>query len=242
MKRQIAILAVVLCAAAGAARAADSDRPTLSVARITSNIQEGQKWGWAFDGTVLFMGCVEQATATKLEWGAGPGRINVRALEQPAREELKKEGFAVAGDATDPFAEKTAGDLSLGATITSLNSGFCFDRFQNRASGRVRDSGKVQGSTSMEIDWQIYSNVERRVIAKVHTTGNYKTATYIMGGFEAIMFGALDDSISKLTASPEFRQAISQQTSGPSRASSASSKSGLILAGAKDAKPIKIPD
>ena len=236
MKRQIAILLVVLSAAGQAA--AETDKPTLSVARITSSLQEGQKWGWA-GPRYLIVGCARLNESLDLVWGTGAGRLNVRALEQPARTELKKQGFPVAGDTTDPFAEKTAGDFSLGGTITALNSGFCFPS--------VGDQNRISGFTSLEIDWQLYSNVERRVVAKVHTAGEYKTDAFIHGGFETVMFEALDDSLRKLTASSEFAQAVRQRTgsspggSSPS-ASSSVSKSPLILTGAREAKPAKIPD
>ena len=233
MKRQIAVAFVFLCAVAGSAHAAESDKPTLSVARITDNLQEGRKWGWAGPRD-LALGCTSLRRQLDLVWGTGAGRLNVRALEQPARAELKKQGFPVAGDTTDPFAAKTAGEFSLGGTITALNSGFCYPSFG--------DKNRIAGFTTLEIDWQIYSNVERRVIAKLHATGEYKTDAFIPGSFEAVMFEALNDSLRKLTASPEFIQAISQRTSAPPPSSPAASKSALALAGAKDAKPTKIPD
>lgn len=231
MKRQIAGLLAIMSAVAGTASAAESDKLTLSVAKITSSIPEGQKWGWLTEGAIL--GCYRTLRNVDLLWGTGPGRLNVRALEQPAREELKKEGFSVAGDVNDPFAEKGAGDFALGGTIISLNGGFCISQ---------RDSQRVMGSISLEMDWQVYSNTERQVIAKVHTTVDYKATSMVSGGFDHIMFEALDGSLRKLTASPEFAQAINQRTSAPRSASPPSSKATLVLAGAKDAKAIKIPD
>jgi serine protease Do len=232
MKRQIAICLVVLSAVAGAARAADSDKPTLSVARITSSIQEGRKWGWT--NTRSFTGCGPYGHDLDLVWGKGPGRLNLRALEQPARAELKSQGFLVAGDTSDPFAETTSGDFALGGTITALNSGFCFP-----VTG---DQSRVSGFTTLEIDWQVYSSIERRVVAKVHTIGAFKTNAFIPGGFEAIIFEAMNDSLRKLTASAEFTETIRQHISVPSRTSTLSSKSAIILTGAEQAKPTKIPD
>jgi S1-C subfamily serine protease len=235
MKRQIAILLVVLCAGGGASRAAETDKPTLSVARITSSIPEGHKWGQAETGSIFGCG----VHRIDLNWGVGAGRMNVRAFEEPTRQALKRSGFAIAGDATDPFAEKSGGDLAVGGTITAISSDFCFPISR---PDRPQDTNHVSGSTSLDIDWQVYSSVERRVVAKVHTTGSYQTKVRIEGGFEAIVLEALNDSVAKLTASPEFQQAISQPT-GPSRSATPSSyKSAMVLAGAREAKPVKIPD
>jgi hypothetical protein len=229
MKRWLVIIALV-CGIAGTAHAADTEKPKLSVARITADLQEGQKWGRA----ARYVGCYAQSE--DLRWGVGVGRLNVRALEQPAREELKREGFVVAKDPTNPFAGDDSSDLALGGTITSLASEFCYD------SVLLGNRNGITGSTRVGIDWQVYSSIERKVIAKVHTEGEYKTQTQITGGFEAIMIGAVDDSLKKLAASPEFVQATSPRT-GLSRAASASSPSPvLVFAGASNAKPTKIPD
>ena len=230
MKRQIAILLVVHGIVAGGARAAEADKPTLSVARITSSIPEGQKWGWLTAATIF--GCFEAGRHLDLVWGSGAGRINVRGFEQPAREELKKEGFLVAGDASDPFAEKSAGDFALGATITSLKSGICIDRTESRA----------MGSASLAIDWQVYSNVERRVLAKVHTVVDYKATTLVPGGFEHILFEALNEGLRQLTSSSDFQQAIGRHTDPSTPVRASSEKSQLLLTGAKAAGPTKIPD
>jgi serine protease Do len=232
MKRLAISFLALLCLGAPRAALADTDKPTISIARITSSIPEGQKWGWLSPAHIF--GCFQDVHHIDLLWGTGSGRLNLRGFEEPARAELKKEGFPVAGDTTDPFAEKKAGDFSIGGTIVSVNSGFCVSH---------RDTGRAMGFTSLEVDWQVYSNVERKVIAKLHTAANYKAPALAPGGYEHIMFEALDESLQKLTSSTEFQQAISQRT-GPSRPSVASSaeKAPLVLAGVKMAGPTKIPD
>ncbi len=226
MKRRIAILLILL--SAGAVRAAEVNKPMLSVARITSSVPEGRKWGWT-GRRDLILGCSPIGHDLDLFWGQGPGRLNVRALEQPSREELKRQGFPIAGDVTDPFADQSAGDFSVGGTITAIDGGFCFD------------DGRVSGFTSMEMDWQVYSNVERRVVAKVHTAGKYKAARNIPGSFEIVVFAALGDSLNKLTTSPEFQQAISKQPGLGSKPTSAALQA-VALSGAIGAQPMKIAD
>jgi S1-C subfamily serine protease len=99
----------------------------------------------------------------------------------------------------------------------------------------------VTGSTTVEVDWQLYSNTERRVVAKVHSIGQYKTTTEIRGGYEAIMLQALADSTKKLTGSPEFQQALSKrpETAGKPTAATVST---VALTGAKAAHSMKIAD
>jgi S1-C subfamily serine protease len=124
----------------------------------------------------------------------------------------------------------------IGGTITSLSSKFCFN------SVLFGNSKGISGSTSVGIDWQIYSPTERRVIAKVHTDSEYRTKAQLTGGFEAIMIEALNGSVRKLTASPDFKRAVGQQARLPSNASPPTPESALALVGAKNAAPVKIPD
>jgi serine protease Do len=235
MNRSAIVACVLSCMAFARAMAAEPDKPTLSVARITSSLEEGQKWGFALYGFVLFKGCVEAGANTPLLWGKDPGRLNVRALEQPARDELKKQGFKIAGDTTDPFTEKGGGDFALGATITSVKSGFCF-------AGPRSKPDMIMGFTSMDIDWQIYSTAERQVVAKVHTVGDQKIPRFVRTGFETLMFGALDDSLQKLTTSPEFQQAVAKRPHAPTHAEPDAPKATLVLAGSRTAQPTKIAD
>jgi len=232
MNRGVLLGLVFACVGLTSAIAADGDKPTLAMAKIVSNIQEGQKWGRA----ASYIGCT--GNPIDLHWGSGPGRLNLRALEQPAREELKKENFKISGDLTDPFASQDSADFSIGGTITAVQSLFCYNSvlFGNRSG--------LSGSTKMGVDWEIYSNTEREVVAKIHTDGEYETKAQIEGGFEAIMISALDESLKKLTASSEFQQAISRRLGSSSSppASSSSPKSALTLVGAKTAGPTKIPD
>ncbi len=233
MKRLALLILAVGFVANSLAEAAEPDKPTLSVARITSSIPEGQKWGWLSPSSGLF-GCFKSAEGKDLLWGTTAGRLNPRGFEQPAREELKREGFSIAGDATDPFAAKSAGDFALGGTITALNSALCVG---------IRDAGKAMGSASLQIDWQVYSNSERRVIAKVHTAADYKAPNFAPGGAEHILFQALADSVKQLTASSDFNEAIARRPNGPAKeASSQSEKTTLPLAGSAAAKPMKISD
>jgi S1-C subfamily serine protease len=222
-------VALTCLALAPVAAYADAEKPTLSVARITSSIQEGQKWGQTTRRGLIGCGFYP----ADLNWGVGAARLNVRAFEQPVREELKKEGFPIAGDTSDPFSEPAGADWSIGGTITSVSSNFCF------WPPEYRDD-RVEGSTSIEIDWQLYSNIERRVVAKVHATGAYKTTSQIHGGFETIMFQALGESVKKFAASAEFQQATSKPKGSSASVSRPDNTVGL--AGAKIAGPMKIPD
>jgi len=226
MKRQIAILLVVLCAVAGRARGAESDKPTLSVARITSTIQEGQRWG-ELNGGVL---CLPEQD---LEWNIGPGKLNVRAFEAPARIELKQLGFAISGDPSDPFDDKTS-DLAIGGTIIGIRGDFCDRQL-------IFDHG-IHGSASIEIDWQLYSTIERKTLARAHTSGSAKSGDAPADSFPGILIEAMKDSLVKFMATNEIKTSINNSAPQKISPSAASNRSAIALKGSMSAKTEKISD
>jgi serine protease Do len=219
-----------LCMWVGPAAAESSDqRPAISVARITSSIQEGQPWGMATEG--LF--CI--TNPTYLDWNIGIGKLNVRAFEAPARAELKREGFPVSGDPTDPFADKTTADLALGGTITALRGEFC-------VAGNAFDPTAVKGSARVDVDWQLYSTIERKTVSRASMTGSAKFDVSKQGGFQNILIAALNDSLRKFTATDEFAKltAVKLPSIGPQP--EVKNKDTIKLAGSTAATSVKISD
>lgn len=202
-------------------------KPVLSVARIVSSLQEGQRWGQM--GSLLL--CLPDVI---LNWNTGPGRLNLRAFEPPAILELKREGFAVSGDPSDPFDRKTA-DLAIGGTITSIHGDFC--------GPRTRFETGITGSASIEIDWQLYSTIERNTLGRLHTSGSAKSSS-ASNTFASILIDAMNDSLKKFTASDDFKQALS---SGPITHTDVQSpandkKTAIELAGSSHAQSMRIAD
>src|SRR5690242_17344322 len=106
MKRQIAILAVVLCAVGGAARAADSDKPNqeskpqpVALGRIITSVPDGTAWATFLRKGKGLLG-VEcwplPNRIDKLIWHAGDVNIDRRKYLAVFASELKNAGFAPA--------------------------------------------------------------------------------------------------------------------------------------------------
>ncbi len=219
------------CAALGYADASLAQQALtkpISVARIVSSIPEGKQWG----EIRYSVGCIGQFAT--LIWGQGRrGNLNVRGFEQPARIALKNQGFNVSGDLSSPFGEEASSDLAIGATMTAIRGDFCLGLLEN-------SQNSMMGSVAMELDWQIYSNSERRVLVTVHTRGGSQSTTSQTGGFESLLIAALDDNLRAFTASDKFKTIINAGPTGAPTPSQA--KTPLPLAGSLAAKPMKISD
>ena len=228
MKRNVVIAAILACVSFSQAAAAEAEKPVLSVARITSTIQEGQKWG-ELGGGILSL------PEAPLEWNTGPGKLNIRAFEAPARLVLKQLGFAISGDPSDPFDDKTA-DLAIGGTITAIHGDFCGRR-------TAFDQG-ISGSASIEIDWQLYSTIERKTLARVHTSGDAKSGGS-QKSFSGVLITAMDDCLRKCAASDEFKGLISTRqaaTAAAAPSGTLATKTAISLTGSAKAQPMRISD
>jgi hypothetical protein len=183
----------------------DSASKPLSVTRILSSIPEGQPWGNLSSGLV----CLREIT--HLIWGSKKaGSLNPKGFELPAREELKREGYTVAEDPSDPFGQKVTANTTIGATITGIHGEFC-------VGGSILSRTAVKGTASIDMDCEVYSNLERRVVAKVHTRGDASSDISKEGGYQTLLIAVLDDSLRGFTASDSFKK--------------------LMAAGPPDAKP-----
>ena len=226
------MVAAVACLAAGSQAWAQSrDTPaSVAVVRISSSIQEGQVWA-EIRHPGLFTSC--NYTTQRLTWGSKAGKLNVKAFEQPLREELKKENFTVVGDPNDPFTQKEKGNIEISVVISSIKSTFC-EYINNR----------TKGSANLETDWEVYFTRDRQVVMKLHTAGASEVTEFAYGGVQTILISAMNESLRKLTGSEDFKHLITAASSPPAdkKGKAPSFKTKLPLPGSLAAKPAKISD
>jgi serine protease Do len=226
MKRVSAIVFLVLWAGTGGARAAESVPKPIAVGRVLSSITPGRKWGDVHGG----LACL--AVLEPLIWGSRPITVSEAGLARSARLELKREGFTIAGDPDDPFGKTLESDLILGGTVTSLTADLC-----------LREHGaqvNQKGEAKVEIDWQVYSTIERKVVAKGHTSGSARVEQFDVEGALKVIQSSIGDSLQQFTRSETFtmleKQAEGSASVGPT------AQNHLELAGASKAGPTKISE
>lgn len=127
-----------------------SARAAINVTKVVYSIGDGVEWATLGSGD----GC--QPTE-HLRWNVDKNAIDVSRLAQPARDEFRHEGLAIAADPVDPFGARISSDLLVGATITGLAGKFC-------------GSDLVTGQLQMQVVWEVYSVSQKRVVAALRTT------------------------------------------------------------------------
>lgn len=189
-----------------AAEAAPSGtyRP-VSFAKIAARIPAGTPWARIQSDDLPFQ-CLDDRTLT---WEAEANEtFQDPELERVFRAEMTGAGLVVSGDPTNLFErDEKSSDLQIGALVTSISSTFCVkhplkDEFFS--SKRLL----VAGSTELTIEWQVYSTLEGRVIARFPTQGRFSTRAGIDAGNVIIIQKAFAESVHNLATNEKFRNIL----------------------------------
>jgi serine protease Do len=85
------------------------------------------------------------------------------SLDQVFREELAAAGFKADRGANDLFTEASTGDLQVGAVVTGMDI------------DAIVGLTKVHYVTTITLQWQVYSTLQREVLATIDTTASSDT-------------------------------------------------------------------
>ena len=164
---------------------------------------------WAFvriaghlDGRV-----VVYARDQLLTWNDGERDIKLSTVSTVFDEEMRAAGIPTDASADSLFAQDSTADLQVGARVTRMEANFCrycgfFDNLDGRWTGAV----------VMSTHWEIYSTLERKVVATVDTQGGYNTPKKgIDGSPDQIINNAFRDNVRRLVASDEFRRIVTSR-------------------------------
>lgn len=149
-----------------------ADRPIIPVAdpaaarpvqfhRVVIDIDRGTNVGWLGRGVGF---CTESRP-----WVYKPGQLSLfgKEVTEAFRAELMAANYNVVGDPDALFNDSSAwqAEYLIAGAVKSLNANLCyvFDRWTNET--------KVRGFAIMEVSWQIYSRLDRKVVYQTTTQG-----------------------------------------------------------------------
>ncbi len=176
---------------------------SVSLARVADSLREGQPWADIMWGKKCLLD-------NEAAWDSSQqGFTKDVASERDFHDELTGLGFNVAGDPNNLFrAEGDSGaELQIGALITDVSAMAC-GGFLPGEEKLDLDQSRSVGSIQMTVEWQGYSPVESKLLAKVPTTIrlDFKSP---LGHLPAIMMRrAFAESVRALAASESFRAVV----------------------------------
>jgi len=201
-----------------------------ALTRVVVNLSPGQDLGPVRGA--LGCGFVEG----RLVWKAGVVDMKPADLELALKTEARKAGFPLDGDNLfEPAA--TDAEFALAGAVNSIQADVCYPL--NFADDGDR---RVKGSALVEMEWQIYAKLERRVVARVQTRGGFNLKEPTAGAEQRIIQGAYVENVKALLASDEFRKTLAAAPGAVAKAGQSprpepESRTPLKLSVDKTAKP-----
>jgi len=143
-----------------------------------------------------------------LNWNAGRIQADTSGFARIFDEELKAAGFSTAAGGS-LFAEGASNaDLKVGVLIDDMKGRFCAD------CPNIFNPKGIPATVVMTANWEVYSSLDRKVVAKVTTSGgaDYKGP---LGSTLPPIYAAFRDNVRRLLADDAFRAVVTTSIGGP---------------------------
>jgi len=135
--------------------------------------------------------------------------VSRRDIEETFRQALGPLNYKFPKPSTSVFESRLGegADLLLGAVVTEREANLCFplSGSSNLSFGNINSA---KGSTYLQITWEVFSVIERRVVFKTTTEGAFQTGTSIVDGEKVMTLNAFKASLLGLAADPKFKELI----------------------------------
>jgi S1-C subfamily serine protease len=232
----LALAAASLACSAGAARAADEGKlknlkapPPAALATLSGDLRvvkfarmivDLKPEPWAF--------MRNQATFADdrlLSWQDGQKAMNPQAYAAVFDQELKRAAGKNPGAGGLFTQEASSPDFLAAVKITDMEGRFC------KACGLSGLNDKWDGAVVMTAHWEVYSVLDRRVVASADITGGYSPAKGFDGEPEQLITEAFRDNVRRLIALPDFQKAVT--TPAPVLAAAPPPKTSIALVAAR---------
>jgi S1-C subfamily serine protease len=201
-------------------------------ARVVFHPKEGEAWALAYE-SMIAVGGGETAPPPQLSelltWDSGRMDGETATFARAFDEELKKAGFAAAGTVSLFGDKQDAADLKVAVLVDDIKGRFCVDcpNLFNRKG--------VPASVVMTAHWEVYSSLERKVIARIDTTGGANHMTKLQGSIIPPVLTAFREHVRQLLASEEFRRVVTAGAAAPNSTPPATSQSTIAFSAAAKA-------
>ncbi len=200
-----AMLSAALVIAGSAARAEEAGRGAVELSRLNADKLIGKPWLHLKRGLV----CLPNG---KEDWKAkdSEGFSHSAMLLAAFRDELSKAGFRSGADTSDLFAAHTENvEIQVGGLVNDLQVDLC--------TSHNTIMPYQTGHASMDIEWQIYSTTQGRIIGRVPTHAVMDVPPS-SDGEQKLLRGVFAASARALANSPEFIEAVKASHGGSATA------------------------
>jgi hypothetical protein len=195
----------------------------LEFVRVVVQPRNGEAWAIAYTSIMVRAEGDTSPAYKMMTWTAGRVQDQTAAYKRVFDEELKKAGFASNG-ADSVFGDVSDGggaNLKVGVLIDDIQGRFCVD-----CPNLFNRSG-IPATVIMNVNWEVYSSLDRKVIFKATTHGGADTKDRVGTSFLPAVYEGFRENVRQVLANPDFRRLV---TSSPSAASATTVDAGPSLA------------
>jgi serine protease Do len=177
----------------------------VSLTRVAADIAPGTPWREADSPVYFFTPCISKGEPDR--WREADNKVGeIVSFARLFRQELGTAGFQAAGDPTNLFEQQASADLQIGALIKGL---------QIKTCGTAKPLPNVEGSATMDVEWQVYSVSQAKVLARVATRGGATMKTLPDGNSGILVSVAFSDNVKHLAANEAFRRRVTSSPAEP---------------------------
>jgi hypothetical protein len=142
------------------------------------------------------------APAGTLTWKGGRVIVDIAEFDGVFREEFESANYTVVGDPEALFDDPSSwkAEFLIGAIISEIDISVCYQY------------GQITGESYLEVNWQLYSRLDRKVVYKTTTEGSYEIVEPIDTPDEDLLLYAFGIATQNLLADPKFYALLAGET------------------------------
>ena len=151
------------------------DAKPIQFKKVVVKLRRGEEIGKSHVG----LACLSNG---KVEWKGGQVNITDDEFTEAFREELEKYNYPVVGDPNALFDDPSSwkAELLVAGQVNKLDISVCYPM---AGFGNLKDS---KGGAFVRVHWQIYGQLERKVVYETTTEGSFQSDSSTTFGIEKI--------------------------------------------------------
>lgn len=169
--------------------------------KIVVKLSRGEEYGTMQAGLL----CVPRG---KLLWKSGKIVWSGDDLTEVFQDELKSANYQVVGDPDALFEDRSAtgAELMIAGKVDSLKANLCYPM------AGIGNFSSSKGSAFMQVNWQVYSTLHRKVIYQATTEGSSDHKDSTDGAAADLILGAFAVAVRNLLADEGFNKVVLKDT------------------------------
>jgi serine protease Do len=145
-------------------------------------------------------------------WSSGEQEVKTSVVSGIFNEEIAKAGGKPSGSSEDLFSQDPGTDLLLGVKVGEMAGNLC--QYCNSFLGPMLNA-KWHGIVTMSAHWEIYSTLDRSVVATIDTSGGFASPRDGLDGEpDRLINEAFRDNVRRLISSEAFRRVVTTPIAG----------------------------